>query len=97
MSALRAVRPHLSYCLGVFPLFHAVTDDYISFGHKNMPLVSATFLSRSNVFDGAKIYILITQSKYFIYFLSFSLSKQKKHPESRSLRGVPMKKKVTLH
>jgi hypothetical protein len=39
----------------VFPVTHAVTDDYISFWHKNMPLVSATSFSRTKSFDGANI------------------------------------------
>lgn len=37
MSVLRAVRLLSANALGVFPLAHAVTDVYISLGHKNMP------------------------------------------------------------
>jgi hypothetical protein len=48
---------HLCDCLGVFPVTHAVTVVYISLGHKNMPLVSATSFSRTNGFDVANISI----------------------------------------
>ena len=45
MTALRAVR-FIERDLGLFPEFHAVAVVYISFGHKNMPLIVATSFSR---------------------------------------------------